>query len=266
MDPARRCLMLHGYLSCAAAFSARTGAIRKALPGIDFIYADAPLALQVSDKELIGACPEYQCNVSVPLEALDARFRPEGALDSTKCRGWFLFEMEQGMTSSHICGSVACCDCLPRKSYGLDEACTFLLNLLRTHTPAFVLAFSQAATLLLYLLLDGRLVDLGLEAIVLVAPWIPHRCTHTPLDVVITNSPKDRLTEVLLEGKKVQTSARVTVLYGEADGVISLEGLKSFRERHPEITYHTHPGGHMVPGSSDVRALLRREFTRMEVL
>ncbi|TNJ27867.1 alpha/beta hydrolase [Giardia muris] len=267
MALARRCLMLHGYLSCADAFYARTGALRKALPGVDFIYAEAPLTLQMSERELIGVCSEHQSQykVSVPLEALDSRYRPEGDVDPNKCRGWFLFEMGQETTSPRVCGSVACCDCLPRRFYGVDEARTFMLDLLQKHTPDFVLAFSQGATLLLYLLLDGYLVDFDLKVIVLVAPWIPHPCTQASSEVICTTSPKDPITRVLLEEKELRTSARVIMVYGEADSVISLEGLKSFRERHPGITYYTHSGGHMVPGSSDMRTLLRREFTQAGV-
>lgn len=245
--------MLHGLNSSAELFRKKTGSLRKLNKRLSYTYINAPVAMNSS--------------------AAAGEDAPEPVY------GWFHHKAKlQGEAVSgaaSACGDSACWTCNPVTIDDFDTALAHIKTTVYKVKPAYVVAFSQGATVALAALiadlLDGTQYLVGVRGIVLASPWVPHFCTALA-EGSGSNDPQagNPITDILLRARRESLAAkglllpplhRVLVVCGEADTITPMSGIEFLRTICPQFSYVGHPNGHLIPTGEPVRSALQQVFT-----
>lgn len=279
------CLCLHGYLSSAATFETRLSGVKKLAKEVEFKYVDAPYSITL-DKSLILASPvdassmstKYSIPQSVtPLELGDA----DQLIDRY---GWYLYApLVVPEDRTDIAVSAV-------EYFGGYDTYNFIESAVRSTNPKFILAFSQASTVIINVLYQYLRVvirgqsatgmNVSRETLERIFDGVTHVCLCSPFfpeitfeenqmfpsaipDTTGSRSYVYEITKELAQNGPVQEAFpfKVTVAIGQADPVVPPAGILHLQKIFPKWNYIFHDGKHVIPKSGAMKHFFRDMFS-----
>ncbi|CAL6112943.1 Serine_hydrolase (FSH1) family protein [Hexamita inflata] len=214
-------LFLHGFLQTGEHMKSKTGQLRKLFKNTDFVYPDGPFKIISNGDKL-----DYQ------YENLTLSTKNEMKIDNAPGNrfGWIPHEKDE-LTKTGI------------RFQGLQEAVKVVQQLIEEHKPTRIIAFSQSATVILYML-KQKLIDSSIKCL-LVSPYF-----FTKFE----QEKEAQDLDLIYEGSQDNI---FTCMYGQTDDVLKQDVYQSLRTKYPNCYYKEHEGGHFVACSGELKDFWR---------